>query len=41
MPRTLISAADSCLWWLQLNLTLQRPYHPLLSHVPETLFWTK
>jgi hypothetical protein len=26
LPRTLIAAADSCLWWLQLNLTLQRLY---------------
>jgi hypothetical protein len=26
--------------WLQLNLTLQRIYHPLFSRLPETMSWT-
>jgi hypothetical protein len=41
LPRTLIAAADICLWRLQLNLTLRRLYHPLVNRLPETLFWTR
>jgi hypothetical protein len=41
LSRTLIAAADFCRWWLHLNLTLQRIYHPLLNRLPDTLSWTK